>query len=435
MFNTETEAQRCAELVDFASIRTDYENIRNSPARFPDSYYVCPDQSCQAPPGVQNVIIAGDRVIAYFKDSSDNRYYKAEGNLDAFLSDGDSALAFEEVLNGAGESEIIGSANQVKKSTSSTLSGVSSQYADKRIDVGFANRLNAYATLPDLYVASSDGDKLPLARDVIWNTQRNKATLYLASSVQTNSVVKVSTNDWLFVRDSAKRYALPDDLTVTVVSSNSFVLDDGMEAVINDFSPVTNNNIELFTELSITNNTATIDMLSQPLNGDNIANLLANDSAAQVPEASMPIRVIPAGQGSANMTIELYAGSDTVTDAGERYAELSFTFNWQADSISAMITVPAQDVEGSFITSSGQEVDVSIENFAEDVIGITTGGVNYPSSLDIRFMQVLNKVNSVLPTNILTNGQYTALVKTDLSLIDQDGNALNELIVKFRIGD
>lgn len=149
----------------------------------------------------------------------------------------------------------------------------------------------------------------------------------------------------------------------------------------------------------------------------------------------MPIRVIPAGQGSANMTIELYAGNDTVTDSGERYAELSFTFNWQADSVSAVFTVPAQDVEGSFITSSGQEVDVSIENFAEDVIGITTGGVNYPSSLDVRFMQVLNKVNSVLPTNILTNGQYTALVTTDLALIDQDGNTLNELLVKFRIGD
>ena len=78
---------------------------------------------------------------------------------------------------------------------------------------------------------------------------------------------------------------------------------------------------------------------------------------------------------------------------------------------------------------------MSIENFAEDVIGITTGGVNYPSSLDVRFMQVLDKVNSVLPTNILTNGQYTALVTTDLALLDQDGNTLNELLVKFRIGD
>jgi hypothetical protein len=50
-------------------------------------------------------------------------------------------------------------------------------------------------------------------------------------------------------------------------------------------------------------------------------------------------------------------------------------------------------------------------------------------------MQVLNKVNSILPTNILTNGEYTAVVTTDLAIVDQDGNALDELIVKFRIGD
>jgi len=434
VFNTETEAQRCAELVDFASIRTDYENIRNSPARFPDSYYVCPDQSCQAPPGVQNVIIAGDRVIAYFKDSSDNRYYKAEGKLDAFLSDGDSALAFEEVLNGAGESEIIGSANQVRKSTSSTLSGVSSQYADKRIVVSFANRLNLYATLPDLYVVDSANEKLPLARDVVWNSLRNQATLYLAASVSTYAEVTVSTDDWLFLRNSAERYALPDTLKVTVLPSSSFVLDDGVEAIVTDFDPASGYG-ELFTDLSITSNTATIDMVSQSLDGDNIANLLANVSSAKLPMASIPIRVIPSGRGSANVTIELYAGNDSVKDTGERYAELSFTLNWVADGLSALFTVPAQDVEGSFITSSGQVVEITIENFDEDVIGVTTGGVNYPRSLDIRFMQVLNKVNSILPTNILTNGEYTAVVTTDLALVDQDGNALTQLIVKFRIGE
>ncbi|HAZ78808.1 MAG TPA: hypothetical protein DCX08_02635, partial [Porticoccaceae bacterium] len=335
VFNTETEAQRCAELVDFASIRTDYENIRNSPARFPDSYYVCPDQSCQAPPGVQNVIIAGDRVIAYFKDSSDNRYYKAEGKLDAFLSDGDSALAFEEVLNGAGESEIIGSANQVRKSTSSTLSGVSSQYADKRIVVSFANRLNLYATLPDLYVVDSANEKLPLARDVVWNSLRNQATLYLAASVSTYAEVTVSTDDWLFLRNSAERYALPDTLKVTVLPSSSFVLDDGVEAIVTDFDPASGYG-ELFTELSITSNTATIDMVSQSLDGDNIANLLANVSSAKLPMASIPIRVIPSGRGSANVTIELYAGNDSVKDTGERYAELSFTLNWVADGLSAL---------------------------------------------------------------------------------------------------
>jgi hypothetical protein len=176
-------------------------------------------------------------------------------------------------------------------------------------------------------------------------------------------------------------------------------------------------------------------MVSQPLDGDNIANLLANVSSAKLPMASIPIRVIPSGRGSANVKIELYAGNDSVKDTGERYAELSFTLNWQADSRSALVSVPSQDVEGLFITNSGLAVEITIENFDEDVIGITTGGVNYPSSLDIRFMQVLNKVNSILPTNILTSGEYTVVVTTDLAIVDQDGNALDELLVKFSIGD
>jgi hypothetical protein len=431
LYNLNDKAQSCALLEDYDSTSVRYDYLQNN-KYLPQDYYECIDGNCSS--GIQNLVVLDDQLYAYFRDDTDGQFYAATAGIDEFVSSGEDALTITEVTHTAGESEIMASANQIKIPTTTALSGVTTQYADKRIAVNFASRLNQYATLPDLYIVDSTDEKLPLARDVVWNTQRNKATLYLASSVPTNSVVKVSTDDWLFVRNSAERYALPDNLTVTVASSSSFVLDDGMEAVITDFSPVTNN-IELFTELSIASNTATIDMLSQPLNGDNIANLLASDSSAQVPEASMPIRVIPAGQGSANMTIELYAGDDTVTDSGERYAELSFTFNWQADSVSAVFTVPAQDVEGSFITSSGQEVDVSIENFAEDVIGITTGGVNYPSSLDVRFMQVLDKVNSVLPTNILTNGQYTALVTTDLALIDQDGNTLNELLVKFRIGD
>jgi len=426
--------QRCAELSEFDVLLWDFES-RRSDKYFPDEYYVCPGSDvCNAYPGVLQVLFVGDQIHAYFKDSTDNTYYLAKSSISDFMQNGDSALVITPVVNGAGESEILAGANRIQAQAFGTLTGVTTQYADKRIVVNFASRLNQYARLPDLYIVDGADKKLSRVRDVVWNTQRNKATLYLASSVPTNSVVTVATDDWLFLRNSAERYALPDTLEVTVLPSSSFVLDDGNEAVVTDFNPA-DGYVELVTELSIANNSATIDMVSQPLNADNISNLLASASPAKVPEASMPIRVIPTGQGSANMAIELYAGNDAVNDEGERYAELSFTLNWQADSRGALFTVPAQDVEGSFITSSGQVVEITIENFDEDVIGITTGGVNYPRSLDIRFMQVLNKVNSVLPTNILTNGEYTAVVSTDLALADQDGNALTQLIVKFRIGE
>ena len=432
LYSLSKKVNKCALLEDYNSTSVRYDYLQGN-QYLPQGYYECIDGNCGS--GIQNLVILGANIYAYFRDDIDGQFYSATADIEDFFNLGEDALTITPVTHTAGESDIMASANQIKKPLIKTLSGVTTEYANKRIDVNFSNPLNQYAALPDLYLVDSANKKLPLARKVVWNPIRNKATLYLASSIAINSDVKITTGDGMFVRNSAERYALPDNLIVTVASSDWFVLDDGMEVVVSDFNPATNNNVELVTRLSIAGNTATIDMLSESLNGDNIANLLASDSSAQVPEASMPIRVIPTGQGSANMAIELYAGNDTVTDAGEHYAELSFTFNWQADSSSALFVVPAQDVESSFITSLGQEVEVSIENFAEDVIGMTTAGINYPSSLDIRFMQVLNKVNSVLPTNIFTNGEYMALVKTDLPMIDQGDNKINEILVKFSIGD
>jgi hypothetical protein len=430
LYSLSKKVNKCALLEDYNSTSVRYDYLQGN-QYLPQGYYECIDGNCGS--GIQNLVILGANIYAYFRDDIDGQFYSATADIEDFFNLGEDALTITPVTHTAGESDIMASANQIKKPLIKTLSGVTTEYANKRIDVNFSNPLNQYAALPDLYLVDSANKKLPLSRKVVWNPLRNKATLYLASSIAINSDVKITTGDGMFVRNSAERYALPDNLIVTVASSDSFVLDDGMKVVVSDFNPATNN-IELLTKLNIESNTANIDMLSQPLNGDNIANLLASDPPAQLPKVSMPIRVIPVGQGSANMAIELYAGNDGLHDKGERYAELSFTLNWLADGLSALFTVPAQNVEGSFITSSGEEVEITIENFDYDVIGVTEGGVNYPRTLDVRFMQVLSKLNGILPANIMTNGVYTAVVTTNLAIVDQDSSPLTRLIVKFRIG-
>jgi len=427
--------QRCAELNDYKVLVWDFESRRND-KYFPDEYYVCPGEDvCNAYPGVLQVLFVGDYIHAYFKDSTDNTYYLAKSSINNFMQDGDSALEITSVVNGAGESEILAGANKIDAQAFGTLSDVSAEYQHNRISVTFGSALNRYANLPALKVVDADGKTIPLAKEVTWANTRDSAQIYLTTSASLNQNVTVTSDDWFFLKNSTERYAFPEDISVTVTPAQNFVLDDGMETVVTDFVAANNNYVELFSNLEIANNSAKIDLVDQPLNGDNIANLLANDSSAHVPRASIPIRILPVGQGSAGITIKLYAGDDTSNDSGERYADLSFSVNWEADGSSALFRVPAQEVSGKYITSSGQTVEITIENFDEDVIGITTGGVNYPSSLDVRFMQVLNKVNSVLPTNILVNGEYRALVTTDLPLIDQDGNTLDELLVKFKIGN
>lgn len=427
--------QRCAELNDYKVLVWDFESRRNG-KYFPDEYYVCPGEDvCNAFPGVLQVLFVGDVIHAYFKDTTDNTYYLAKASISDFMQNGDSALEITSVVNGAGESEILAGANKIEAQASGTLSGVTAAYQNNRIVLTFDDALNMYANLPELKVVDANGVNIPLAKEVAWANTRDSANIYLTSSASQNNEMTVTTDDWLFMQNSPERYAFPDGISVTVTASQHFVLDDGMESVVVDFVASTDSYTNLFTNLEINNNSAEIDLVDQPLDGDNIANLLANDTSAHVPQASIPIRILPVGQGSADITIKLYAGDDASHDSGERYAELSFDVNWQADGSSATFAVPVQEVSGNYITASGQSVDITIENFDEDVIGMTNSGVNYPSALDIRFMQVLNKVNSVLPTDILVNGEYTAVVTTDLPIVDQDGNALDELQVKFRIGN
>ena len=435
LMNIVSSEQRCAELNEFKVLVWDFES-RRLDKYFPDEYYVCPGEDvCNAFPGVLQVLFVGDFIHAYFKDTTDNTYYLAKSSISDFMQNGDTALEITPVLNGAGESEILAGANKIEAQASGTISGVTAGYESNRIVLTFDNALNMYANLPELKVVDEDRIDIPLAKGIAWDNTRDAAQIYLTSSVSSNEDVTITSDDWLFMQNSPERYSFPESVTVTVTPAQHFVLDDGMESVVVDFVALTDSYVNLFTNLEINNNSGVIDLVNQPLDEDNIANLLANDSSAHVPQASIPIRILPVGQGNANMTIMLYAGDNALHDSGERYAELSFNVNWQADGSSAVFAVPAQEVLGNYITASGQAVDIAIENFEEDVIGLTNRGVNYPSALDIRFMQVLQKVNNVLPTNILVNGEYTAVVTTDLPIVDQDGNALNELLVKFRIGN
>ena len=114
LFNVVSQQQRCAELEGYSVLRTDLENIRNNIERhYPASYYACPDNSCQAMPGVQNVVFGGEGLLAFFKDSADNQYYKASADLEEFMLYGDDALTVTPVVNGAGESEIVASSTSL----------------------------------------------------------------------------------------------------------------------------------------------------------------------------------------------------------------------------------------------------------------------------------------------------------------------------------
>ena len=58
-------------------------------------------------PGIQTLQLLGDKLMVYFKDSSNNVFYKGEAQIDNFLSEGLSSLSITESSNEQGDQDLI----------------------------------------------------------------------------------------------------------------------------------------------------------------------------------------------------------------------------------------------------------------------------------------------------------------------------------------
>ena len=165
VFNALTQQQRCAALSEYSVLRTDLENIRNNSERhYSASSYACPDNSCQAMPGIQNVVFGGEGLLVFFKDSADNQYYKASADLETFMIDGDSALTVTPVVNGAGESEIVASTASLvddiqREVEVSRLSPFDYDFDTNQIIINFGVALSELVELPNISVTLDSTDE------------------------------------------------------------------------------------------------------------------------------------------------------------------------------------------------------------------------------------------------------------------------------------
>ena len=57
--------------------------------------------------GVQTLQLLEDKLMVYFKDSSNNNFYKGEAQIDDFLSNGLSSLTFTESSNAQGDQDLL----------------------------------------------------------------------------------------------------------------------------------------------------------------------------------------------------------------------------------------------------------------------------------------------------------------------------------------
>jgi hypothetical protein len=128
-------------------------------------------------------------------------------------------------------------------------------------------------------------------------------------------------------------------------------------------------------------------------------------------------------------------GVDGSRTDGERQISLELLVDWVSDGVNASVTVPPQSLVASYVTAAGTLVELEIENDDADMISITSNGVSYPATLDIKLLSALTKVSAVSPSSILRSGTLHVNVATTLPLADRDNAEITELNAIIQIGN
>ena len=426
----ETAVNKCAELTDYQVLAFDLESL---PRRYDDNA-VYGGTGHSANPGVSNVVLLDDTMRVYFKDSMDHTYYEARADVVEFIDQGEAAFSITEASNGAGEVNIIAAATKLTPRAIGSLEGVSvTEVAARQIRIDFDQPLSAYAALPQFEVWSGATQVL-FAAETEWNTDRNSATVSLSSLGYTNGVeTEVRLVDPVFLVDDIRRYQLAEELIFTPSGSNAFTL-SGTTVTLNDYNPSSQAFSSNLLTLSSTEGTLNVDLRSNSLNLLNMQNA-TNGGDFRSPTLSFSLQSLAIGEGSATVTINVVDGVDGSRTDGERQISLELLVDWVSDGVNASVTVPPQSLVASYVTAAGTLVELEIENDDADMISITSNGVSYPATLDIKLLSALTKVSAVSPSSILRSGTLHVNVATTLPLADRDNAEITELNAIIQIGN
>ena len=241
LFQISTATQKCADLSGYKVLRTDLENIRNNTERhFPPEYYACPDNSCQAMPGVQNVVFGGEGLLAFFKDSTDNQYYRAVASLDDFLIRGAASLTITPSVNGAGESEIVAQTTTLIATTHQFIKDATANFNSGLITLNLGMDISRLATLPRVVLTSEFGEIIETGPLTIKENPQELIFRVSNEELIRQGQHSVELKGFLFAPGSALRYSLIEPVSFTTIDtdgdgiSNNIDLDDDGDGVNDD---------------------------------------------------------------------------------------------------------------------------------------------------------------------------------------------------------
>ena len=431
VYNYSANTSTCAQFDGYEVLSTDMESFRST--RYDDKA-VYPNGNGNAHPGISNVFVIDNQLRVFFKDSSDHSYYLAQVDLNTFFADGVDAFSYTPAINGAGEQNIISDATSLTPLPTLTLDNISLTKNDLlSYTIEFGRSLSAYAPLPYFSVSNEYND-IPLAREVEWSVERDSATITITGQGLVSDVNhKVEVLDPIFLANSVRRYELSEDLIFTPTGIDNFKLLGGSVELI-DYNPLTEKYVTNSVSLLSSNGIISADMRDAPLNLLNIRNAEAGRDFNS-PTLNFGIERLPVGEGSVSVTIDLKDGIDAVRDDNERRVFVEITANWVSDGVNATFTIPEQTIAAFYINRAGTRFDIEVDNIDSDVISISSNGANYPSTLNVKWLSALNKIDFLTPSALLTEGDYHVTVTTTLPMVDANNIEVTEINIIFSIAE
>jgi len=226
----------------------------------------------------------------------------------------------------------------------------------------------------------------------------------------------------------------------TLTSDNAFQI-SSTQVIWNDYDPASQLDIQNRVTLSTTDLAITIDTSEASFNLQNLKNAANETGVFKTPTISVELAKVPTGSGSGTISIDLIDGNDAIftpgnwPNSGERKVHLDINIDWTADGATAQITLPVQTVLGYYYISSGSRIDFEIDNLDSDTISITKAGLDYPASLDLNFISLIDKFEQVGSISVLQEGSFHLTVSTDLPLADESGNTITSIGSILKITD
>ena len=226
----------------------------------------------------------------------------------------------------------------------------------------------------------------------------------------------------------------------TLTSDNAFQI-SSTQVIWNDYDPASQLDIQNRVTLSTTDLAITIDTSEASFNLQNLKNAANETGVFKTPTINVELAKVPTGSGSGTISIDLIDGNDAIftpgnwPNSGERKVHLDINIDWTADGATAQITLPVQTVLGYYYISSGSRIDFEIDNLDSDTISITKAGLDYPASLDLNFISLIDKFEQVGSISVLQEGSFHLTVSTDLPLADESGNTITSIGSILKITD